>query len=362
MTATADSARPTDDSLAALHDEWSAAMGTRPTRVVLGDGEDPRMVRGAALFAGSTVTPLLLGRPAEVATTARCLGLAADHVDVLDPERLAADTPYAQVVADAVAGRSDAAECTRDPLYLAMAAVRLGHAHGAVVGSTRPTGHVLRAALRVIGLAPGSRTLSSSFLMILPDGRRLGFGDCAVVPEPDAEQLADIARATSTTYATLTGATPVVAMLSFSTMGSADHPSAERVRAATALLHTTDPGLVVDGELQFDAAVIESIGRAKARGSPVAGHANVLVFPSLDAGNIGYKITERLAGAVALGPILQGLSAPVNDLSRGCSAQDVHTVGLITAMQATRGRAQSQTVGSQSRRKRPRSSLDGGPV
>ncbi|MQA81893.1 MAG: phosphotransacetylase [Streptosporangiales bacterium] len=332
------------DTSAALREEWSAALAGQRVRIVFGDGEDPRVVEAAAMFAGSAVTPLLVGRRGAVEAAAGHPGRGIGHAEVLDPGELTGSGPHAAAIAASVRGRSDAADCVRDELYLAMAAVRLGTADGAVVGSTRPTGHVLRAALRVIGLAPGSRLLSSSFLMVLPDGRRLGFGDCAVVPDPDADQLAEIARATSATYGTLTGAAPVVAMLSFSTRGSADHPSVARVRTATVSLRDSAPGLVVDGELQFDAAVIESIGRAKAQGSPVAGRANVFVFPNLDAGNIGYKIAERLAGATALGPLLQGLAAPVNDLSRGCSAQDIHTVGLITARQALASRDQSRAA------------------
>lgn len=328
-------------SLAGLRDGWLAALGDRPRRIVFADGTDPRVLRAAQRLAGPAVTPLLLGRTEELVASAAEAGVRLDAVRVLDITTLARDGAYRDVIEDATRGRPDAAECRADDLYLAMAAVRTGDADGAVVGSARPTADAVRAALRVIGLADGVRTLSSSFLMVLPDGRTFGFGDCAVVPEPDAEQLADIARATSGTFETLTGERPVVAMLSFSTMGSARHPSVERVRAATALLRAREPDLDVDGELQFDAAVIESIARAKARESTVAGHANVLVFPNLDAGNIGYKITERLAGAVALGPILQGLAAPVNDLSRGCSAEDVETVGLITAMQATRSNATS---------------------
>lgn len=323
-------------ALAGLRDGWLAALGDRRRRIVFADGADPRVLQAAERLAVSAVTPLLLGRTDEVVASAAEIGVRLDRLRVLDTDALVRDSAYADVIAEAVGGRRDAADCVADELYLAMAAVRLGDAAGAVVGSARPTGDAVRAALRVIGLADGVRTLSSSFLMGLPDGRTFGFGDCAVVPEPDAEQLADIARATSRTFETLTGERAAVAMLSFSTMGSARHPSVERVRAATAMLRASDPGLDVDGEMQFDAAVIESIARSKARDSTVAGHANVLVFPNLDAGNIGYKITERLAGAVALGPILQGLAAPVNDLSRGCSADDVETVGLITAMQATR--------------------------
>ncbi|MBO0826649.1 MAG: phosphotransacetylase [Streptosporangiales bacterium] len=328
-------------SLAELRGGWLAALGDRPRRIVFADGADPRVLRAAERLAGSAVTPLLLGRTEEVVASAAEAAVPLDRLHVLDTGELVRDGAYGDVIAAAVHGRPDAADCLTDELYLATAAVRLGDAAGAVVGSARPTADAVRAALRTIGLADGVHTLSSSFLMVLPDGRTFGFGDCAVVPEPDAEQLADIARATSITFETLTRRRAVVAMLSFSTMGSARHPSVDRVRAATAMLRAREPGLDVDGELQFDAAVIESIARSKARDSTVAGHANVLVFPNLDAGNIGYKITERLAGAVALGPILQGLAAPVNDLSRGCSAEDVETVGLITAMQATSAHATS---------------------
>ncbi|EMY34236.1 phosphate acetyltransferase, partial [Arthrobacter crystallopoietes BAB-32] len=201
-------------------------------------------------------------------------------------------------------------------------------------GANRPTADVLRAALRVAGTDPDAHCVSSSFLMSLPDGRRFGYGDCAVLPEPDPEQLAEIAISTSRTFEALTGEEPKVAMLSFSTKGSADHASVQLVRQATERVRERAPGLSVDGELQFDAALLKSVGDHKAPDSDVAGCANVFIFPNLAAGNIGYKITQRLAGAEAYGPILQGLALPVNDLSRGCSASDIVNVALISIMQS----------------------------
>lgn len=221
-----------------------------------------------------------------------------------------------------------------DSLTVAIAAVAAGIADGCVAGAARPSAQVARAALRIVGMAPGRSTLSSSFILTLPDGRVFAYGDCAVVPEPDAQQLADIAISTAETFTALVGEEANVALLSFSTLGSADHSSIDVVREAVRLVRERRPELNVDGEMQFDAAIVPEIAASKAPGSPTAGAANVLIFPNLAAANIAYKITERLGGSHAYGPLFQGLAAPVNDLSRGCSAGDIVTIASITAVQA----------------------------
>ncbi len=226
-----------------------------------------------------------------------------------------------------------------DPLNVAMASVALGRFDACVAGASRSTADVLRSAIRVLGVAPGHEAVSSSFFFVLPDGRPIAYGDCGVIPDPDPAQLASIAVATASTYAELAAAhaesEPRVAMLSFSTKGSAEHDKVAKVRQATELVRRNSPELAVDGELQFDAAWVPAVAESKAPQSSVAGRANVFVFPDLDAGNIAYKITERLGGADAYGPLLQGINGVVHDLSRGCSVDDIVAVSVIAAVQAS---------------------------
>lgn len=310
---------------------WSRQLSRSDRRAVvaLADGDDPRVRQAAQALAHHGVVPLLVCRTP--------FALPPSEAEVHLVGDLARSEPGQRIVElGRERGWSDAVTLERqhDPTYLAAACVSTGVAVAAVAGATQPTADVLRAGLQVLGLANGSRLVSSSFLLLPRHGETLAFGDCAVVPEPDEEQLADIAANTADTYAGLTGRTPHVAMLSFSTHGSADHVSVRKVRSATRLVRERRPDLNVDGELQFDAAIVGSVALSKAPGSRVAGRANVLIFPNLAAGNIGYKIAQRLGGAEAFGPIIQGLAAPMNDLSRGCSTDDVVNVAVLSALQA----------------------------
>lgn len=330
-------------ALSALESQWLVALRVTPQRVVLTDGADPRVVAAAErLAAEGGVTPILLADPAEVAAAVELAGVALpSSVEVLAVEAAIEISSLRHELDDAL-GRwrpppGVAAVCRRDPLYLGAAAVRCGYAHACVAGATRSSADVLRAALTVIGMADDARWVTSSFLMALEDGRLMSFGDCAVIPEPDSSQLAEIAMATSATYARLTDAEPVVALLSFSTKGSAEDRRVTVVREAVEIVSKRSPDLLLDGELQADAALDAAVAEVKAPGSPVAGRANVLIFPNLDAGNIAYKLTQRLARAQAVGPLLQGLSAPMNDLSRGCSAGDITAVSLASAVLEHKG-------------------------
>ena len=314
--------------------------------VVLPEGYDDRMVEAAGrIVEDGLARVVLLGNPDTLRGKAAEQGASLEGVTLLEPAQSPKLESYVDQLVEIRKKKGLTREEARklltgeDNLYFGAMMVRMGDAGGAVAGAFNTTGDVLRAAFQVIGTAPGMKTVSSVFLMVTKtpefgeDGTIL-FADCAVNPNPDAQALAEIAVATARSCKSFLGVEARVAMLSFSTKGSAKHEDADKVLRALEIARELDPALQIDGELQADAALVPKVGAKKAPGSAVAGKANTLIFPDLDAGNIGYKLVERLAGAEAVGPIIQGLAKPVNDLSRGCSVEDIISVAAITAVQA----------------------------
>ena len=311
-------------------------------KVVLPEGTEPRTIQAAKiLVAGKIARVTLLGDKDEIAKLAKEHDLNLDTVEVIDPVH--ADNlgefvdEFCEIRKKKGITKEDAEKAMKTVLFYGAMMVRKDIADASVAGAVNTTGDVLRAGIQVIGLAPNITTVSGAFMMTIPQYRDtvnkvFMYADGAVVPNPDPEQLASIAAATAQTMKSLTGEEPRVAMLSFSTKGSAKHEDVDKVLTALEILKKNHPHIKADGELQLDAAIVPEIGKKKAPDADIAGNANVLIFPDLDAGNIGYKLTERLAGATATGPIIQGMAKPANDLSRGCSAQDIVDVSAIAVL------------------------------
>lgn len=317
----------------------------RQRRIVLPEGTEVRTLTAANRIIGEGLAKVtLIGNPDEILAIADANGLEAiSNATFVNPADPAVINRYAPILLELRKNKGmtpeQAEKTAANPLYLGCLLVKAGDCDCMVAGAENTTGDVLRAAFQVIKTAPGISVVSGAFLMLLPEGVNYGtdgimvFADCAVVPDPTAEELAQIAISSAQTARNIAGIEPRVAMLSFSTKGSGKSERVDKVVEATKIAHEMDPCLDLDGELQADAALVPEVGERKAPGSEVAGHANVLVFPSLEVGNIAYKLVQRLGGAQAVGPVLQGLAAPVNDLSRGASADDIYKTIIMTCNQ-----------------------------
>lgn len=314
-------------------------------RIVLPEGTEERtLIAADRLLADGVAHIILIGNPSEIRKQATNLSLKhIEEATLIDPKDHPKKAEYAELLFQLRQKKGMTPEkantLVEDPLYLGCLMIKAGDADGEIAGAQNTTGDVLRPALQIIKTAPGMHVVSGAFLMFVQDKKYgkdgvLVFADCAVMPNPTASELAEIAVATAQTTRDIVGVEPRVAMLSFSTKGSASHEMVDKVVEATRLAREMAPALKIDGELQADAALIESVGSKKAPGSEIAGKANVLVFPTLEVGNIAYKLVQRLGNAEAVGPILQGMAAPVNDLSRGCSTDDIYKMVAIASNQA----------------------------
>jgi len=329
-----------------LVDQIKAKAKSNLQTVVLPESYDERMLFAAEKIVEQGLAKVvMLGNPEKIKAAAAAKSILLDGVQIINPATAPKLEAYVEKLVELrkskclSSGDAHKLLTASDNLYFAGMMVRMGDAGGCVAGATSTTGDVLRSAFHTVGTCCGIKTVSSFFLMVTKnpsfgENGVLLFADCAVNPNPDAQALAEIAVATARNCKSFLDVDGRVAMLSFSTKGSASHTDIDKVTKAIEIAKSIDPEIFIDGELQADAALIPSIGERKAPGSAVAGKANVLIFPDLDAGNIGYKLVERVAGAEAIGPIIQGLAKPVNDLSRGCSVDDIVNVAAITAVQA----------------------------
>ena len=319
-----------------LFESLKQKIGGKGLKIVFPEGTEPRILGAAArLYAEGLLTPILIGNVFEVRAALTARGLTVDGFQINDPDNCERFDELVEKFVERRKGKvteEQARQLLRDPNYFGTMLVFTGIADGMVSGAVHSTAETVRPALQIIKTKPGVKSVSGAFVMVR-NNERFIFGDCAINIEPDAQTLADIATASAAT-ARLFDIDPQVAMLSFSTKGSGKSPDVDKVVEATKLAKEANPDLALDGELQFDAAFVPAVASQKAPGSSVAGHANVFIFPDIQAGNIGYKIAQRLGHFEAIGPILQGLNAPISDLSRGCNEEDVYKLAIITAAQA----------------------------